>query len=80
MRYTDFKQKEVIDCKDGRRLGFVVDLEFEPCDACIHEILVPMMKGGFECFKKPKIMRIPYHNIVKIGPDIILVQIPERKG
>jgi YlmC/YmxH family sporulation protein len=79
MKYTDFKQKEVIDCRDGKRLGFVVDLDFDPCDGCIKEILVPIIKGGFDCFRKPKILRIPYRNIEKIGPDIILVQIPERK-
>lgn len=79
MKYTDLKCKEVVDCKDGRRLGFIVDLEIDPCDGRIEEIILPFYRRGLDCFNKKKMIRIPYCNIVKIGSDIILVKYCERK-
>lgn len=79
MKFTELKTKEVIDCKDGRRLGFVVDLSFDPRDGCIKEIIVPTYRNGFDCFRKPKVFCIPYRDIIKIGPDLILVRICEKK-
>lgn len=79
MKYTDLKCKEVVDCKDGKRLGFIVDLEIDPCDGRICEIILPLWKKGFDCFKKQKLLRIPFRNIIKIGPDIILVRLCEKK-
>ncbi|MEE1313555.1 MAG: YlmC/YmxH family sporulation protein [Lachnospiraceae bacterium] len=79
MKFSEFKEKEVIDCKDGKRLGYVVDLEFDPCSGYIEEICVPGYRKVLDCLKKPKIHRIPFKNIVKIGPDIILVKICDKK-
>ncbi len=30
MRFCELKEKEVINCKDCQRLGFVADIEFIP--------------------------------------------------
>ena len=35
MRICDLKEKEVINVCDGRRLGFVEDVEFDLCSGCI---------------------------------------------
>ncbi|MFR1256586.1 MAG: PRC-barrel domain-containing protein [Eubacterium sp.] len=35
MRICDLKEKEVINVCDGRRLGFVEDVEFDLCSVCI---------------------------------------------
>lgn len=41
MRICDLKEKEVINVCDGRRLGFVEDVEFDLCSGCITHIIVP---------------------------------------
>lgn len=67
-RFQDLKNKEVIDICDGRRLGFVCDIEVDVCTGCVHAIIVPT--GGF--FKGGELV-ICWCDIKKIGDDIILV-------
>ena len=64
----DFREKEVISIIDGKRLGFVYEIEFDVCDGRITAILA---EGG--CFGKGECVRIPWEQIRKIGEDIILV-------
>ncbi|MBM6947959.1 PRC-barrel domain-containing protein [Mordavella massiliensis] len=80
MRLCDFQQKEVISICDCRRLGYVADLVFDECTGCIEAVIVP--RGGFFCglFGDSGEYVIPFGCIRKIGPDIILVEIPEEIG
>ena len=41
MRMSELKRHEVINVCDCRRLGFVGDLEFDPCTGQIKAIVVP---------------------------------------
>ena len=50
MRFLELKQKEVINCKDCRRLGYVADLEIDPVLGCIKAIIVPGQGKFFTCF------------------------------
>ena len=65
------REKEVINSCDGRRLGYVCDIEFDVCDGRITAIVVPT-KGGFLGCGGENIV-IPWEKICKIGEDIILV-------
>ena len=82
-----FREKEVINACDGRRLGYVTDIEFDVCDGRITAIVVPT-KNGFFGYGCEEIV-IPWEKIQKIGEDIILVdaegccpppKAPRRKG
>ena len=74
-RFSCFCKKEVIDIIDGRRLGFVCDVEFDICTGKIHAIIVP---GKSHSFFKREDFIIPWHHIKKIGDDIILVNLNLR--
>ncbi len=83
----NFRDKEVINSHDGRRLGCVTDIEFDVCDGRITAIVVPT-KNGFLGYGCEEIV-IPWEKIQKIGEDIILVDAegctpppkpPRRKG
>lgn len=79
MRYCELRQKEVINCNDCQRIGFVADLEFDVCTGRIEMLIVPGPGRFFGCFGAINEFCIPYNCIVKIGEDIILVDIdPER--
>lgn len=41
MRMSELKRKEVINVCDCRRLGFVGDMEFDPCTGQIKALIVP---------------------------------------
>ncbi len=68
----DFRDKEVICVADGRRLGYVCEIEFDVCDGRITAIVVGA-EGGFLGVKKGEEIVVPWEKIQKIGEDIILV-------
>lgn len=83
MRFWELKEKEVINCKDGKRLGFVADLEIDVMSGKVCKLFVPVAGKFCGCFGKGAEYVIFWNQIVRIGSDIILVDIdvrpPERK-
>ena len=74
-RALTFKQKEVINLLDGRRLGYVQDVEADFSTGEITAIVVPGTSKMFSMGNKGD-FTIPWNKIKKIGDDIILVEIP----
>ena len=72
----DFRHKEVINIKDGRRLGCVQDVCADLQTGIITSIIVP---GGnnklLNIFASNNDIVIPWQNIKCIGDDLILVEI-----
>ena len=73
--FENLKEKEVINCKDCSRLGYVADVEFDCETGKILAIIVPGPGKLFSCFGSGTEYYIRYCNIVRIGPDIVLVDI-----
>ena len=73
-RAMNFKQKEVINLNDGRRLGYVQDVEADFSSGKITAIIVPENNKIFSMNGKNDLV-IPWDKIEKIGDDIILVKI-----
>ena len=71
----DFKRKEVINIKDGRRLGFVQDVTADLETGVITSIIVPGSTRLINIFASSNDIVIPWQNIKCIGEDIILVEI-----
>lgn len=70
----DFKHKEVINIKDGRRLGYVQDVTADFKTGNIKEIIVPGNTNFFNIFSSGNELTIPWDSIKVIGEDIILVE------
>ena len=78
-RFTQLQCKEVICVADGRRLGFVCDVQVEVPDGCVRAIIVPGPCRFLGLFGRRDDFVIPWNCIRRIGPDIILVEIkPEE--
>ena len=45
MRFWELGNKDVINCKNGHRLGCVGDLEIDVCRFCITDIYVPRVEN-----------------------------------
>lgn len=73
MRFCDFKRKEVINCRDGERIGYVCDFIFDECSACIKKIIIPGQCKLFGILGKDQEYILPWSCIKKIGTDVILV-------
>lgn len=77
-RTSDFRQKEVINISDGKRLGFVHDVEINLESGRLDAIVIPGEGRFFGLFGKDNEYVIPWSKIKKIGEDIILVEFDER--
>lgn len=74
MRYTELKQKEVVNIADGKRLGNILDLDIDTQSGQISAIYVPepfTLSGLFR--SKTEYSMIPWSCIRTVGEDIILV-------
>ena len=76
MSLSELRTKDVVNTLDGRRLGKVMDIEFDERDGRVEALVVP---GEF---KVGNVIRgekcgfvIPWQRICKIGENVILVEI-----
>ena len=71
----DFKHKEVINIKDGKRLGFVQDVCADLESGMITSIIVAGNNKILNMFSGSNEIVIEWSNIKCIGDDVILVEI-----
>ncbi len=72
--FDELRDKEVINAKDGRVLGCIMDIELDICSGRITHIILPP-PGSFIVFAKTKNkLCIPWENIDRIGDDVIIVR------
>jgi len=72
--FSDLRNKEVINISDGKRLGYVCDIEIDMISGKITAIVLPGSKGVFWLLGKNNDCIIPWADIKKIGDDIILAE------
>lgn len=71
----DFKHKEVVNIKDGKRLGYVQDVCADLETGVITSIIVPGSNKFMNIFSSNNDIVIPWQNVKCIGDDLILVEI-----
>lgn len=74
MLFSEFKNKEVINLKDCKRLGKVSNFEFDECNGQIRKMIIEGSKFSNLFCPEPEYV-INYKDIRQIGPDIIIVDI-----
>ena len=78
-KFTDLHCKEVICVSDGRRLGYIADACVEIPTGNVVTIVVPGPCRFFGIFGRQDDYVIPWSRILKMGPDIVLVDVrPEE--
>ena len=78
MRFSEMKQKEVVNICDGRKLGCVVDLEIDCECGEIRAVIAPAPFSFSAVFRGEHTgIVIPWRAVVKIGDDAILVRMEE---
>ena len=71
----DFKHKEVINITDGKRLGFVQDVNADLNTGTITSIIVPGTTRLLNVFSGGNEIVIPWNKVKVISDDLILVEI-----
>ena len=75
MRLCELRQKEVINCRDGERLGFVCDVDFDIHTCQLLAIIVPGPCKIFGILGRDHEFYIDIQCIRQIGADVILVDV-----
>ena len=75
IRFSELRCKEVINIADGRRLGYVSDLELETDSGRVISLSVPCPGRFFGLFGSAGNYVIPWPCIRQIGGDLILVEV-----
>ena len=70
---SEFRQKEVVDVKTGKRLGYICDMEIDDASGKILSVRVPSGKIFSSMMKSSDII-ILWENIEVVGKDMILVR------
>ena len=76
LSYSELTKRDVINISDGRCLGRITDIKLKFPEGRLVGIIVPgrKVRGIFRCFDKTQVY-IEENKIVKIGGDVILVDI-----
>lgn len=76
MSLSELRAKDVVNTLDGKRLGKVMDIEFDPMNGRVEALVVPgeWKVGQFLRGEKCGIV-IPWGQICKIGENVILVEL-----
>ena len=69
----DIKKREVINIKDGVRLGFVNDFIFDEKTGKIEKLVVPAPSKLFGVFGSAKEYRIGWDEIKVMGEDFLMI-------
>ena len=76
MSLSELKSRDVVNTLDGKRLGKVMDLEFDERTGQVEALVVPgeFKVGSLLRGEKCGIV-IPWQRICKIGENVILVEL-----
>lgn len=85
IRVSELKMREVINVVDGKRLGEIKDIELDMERGKIRSIILPGTGKIFKLFGRGEDIVVPWSNIVKLGVDVILVEMqnftnPKHEG
>lgn len=75
MRLCELKEKDVINLCTCKKIGCVVDLEFDKKSCHVTALVISSGVRFFNLFCNDELV-IPLKNIRQIGPDVILVDLP----
>ncbi|WP_148867017.1 YlmC/YmxH family sporulation protein [Thermosediminibacter litoriperuensis] len=77
IKASDLRQREIINITDGKKLGFISDLDIDVEEGRIRAIIVPAPAKILSVFGKGGDYVIPWEKIKKIGSDVILIELSD---
>lgn len=85
VRISELKLRDVVNIVDGRRLGVIKDIDIDLELGKVNALILPGQGKMFGIFGRNDDMTIPWDKIIKIGVDVILVELhsftdPKHKG
>ncbi|MGB4505274.1 MAG: YlmC/YmxH family sporulation protein [Syntrophaceticus sp.] len=75
LKISELRLHDVINIIDGKRLGMISDIDIDVENGHVKSIILPGNSRFFNFFAKNEEIIIPWEKIVKIGVDVILVEL-----
>lgn len=75
IKISDLRSRDVINILDGKKLGNIVDIDLDLDNGKVLALVLPGRVKGFLFTKREEIV-VPWQKIVRIGRDVILVEVP----
>lgn len=75
VKLSEMREKEVINIRDGARIGLIYDFEIDLENGKVLAVVIPGSGRILGIFGKNNDLIIEWKNIVRIGTDAILVDI-----
>lgn len=73
-RMGDLRNKEVINVRNGVRIGFISDIEMDTNSARLTAVVIYGRNRGFGLLSREDDIVIPWQDITLIGDDTVLVK------
>ncbi|MGN0795911.1 MAG: YlmC/YmxH family sporulation protein [Christensenellales bacterium] len=74
--FSELRNKRIVNVSDGRELGHLCDIVFS-CTGRVNYFVAPGKKTFFK-FSNNDCVCIPWNCIIKVGEDVILVELANR--
>ncbi|MGZ4031260.1 MAG: YlmC/YmxH family sporulation protein [Tumebacillaceae bacterium] len=75
IKISELQTKDVVSISDGKRLGQIGDLDIDLENGVIRSIIIPGGGKFLGMFGNTQDYVIPWGHIVKIGADVVLVEL-----
>jgi len=76
IKVSDLRSRDVVNLIDGKKLGNIVDIDLDLEKGRVLSIIMPGRTRGFSFFTRKEEFVVPWNKIVRIGRDVILVEVP----
>jgi len=80
LKASELRMRDVVNIADGRKLGYIYDLDVDLETGRINAVILPAPQKLFNFFGRGEDIQIPIERIKKIGVDVILVELPANVG
>ena len=74
MRLSELQRKDIINVKDGRIVGRIIDAEIKESDGALQSLIVEKSKYMRNFFNNESDITIRFEQIKKLGSDVILIE------
>lgn len=75
MKLSELQRKDIINIKDGKKVGKIIDAEFDPLNGQMKYFLIEKTNYIKNLFTNNEELSIRYNQIKKMGEDVILIEI-----
>lgn len=75
MKLSELQKKDIINIKDGKKVGRIIDVEFDPSNGYMIKFVIERANFVRNLFSNTEDISIKFTQIKKLGEDVILIDI-----